>query len=126
MAYTDKYNLQLDRNRNYTPYITLAEYGITFPSDTLECLNHAQFVHVYYDDDNKVVAFKGCKEDEYSHALCKAGEKQQRFVRWSGHHHRDHIAKLLNVQLTKQGIRLDGKYLEDEDLLIFELNDLVK
>jgi len=122
MAYTEKYNLKLDKNIDTKPYITIAEYGITFPSDTLKCLGYAEHVHVYYDDENKVVAFKSCKKDEYSYPLCKKTQKIQRFVRWSGHRHRDHIANLIDAKLTKKGIRLDGKYLEDEDILIFELN----
>lgn len=125
-AATSKYNLKMDKKNELKPYITIAEYGITFPSNALACLRFAQNVHVFYDDVNKVVAFQACEKDDNSYTLCKDNDGTQRFVRWSGHRHRDHIANMLNVELTKQGIRLDGIYLEEENLLIFELADYAK
>lgn len=122
---SSKYNLKLDKKKNLKPYITIAEYGITFPSNALECLHFAQHVHVFYDDANKVVAFQACEKDDDSYALCKKTDGTQRFVRWSGHRHRDHIAGMINATLTKQGIRLDGTYLEEEDLLLFELENYI-
>ena len=122
-SYTSKYNLQMDKNNTLKPYITIAEYGITFTTDALESLHFAKYVHVFYDDANKVVAFQACEKDANSFSLCKEKDYTKHFVRWSGRRHRDHIANLIDAKLTKKGIRLNGKYLEDEDLLIFELAD---
>ena len=122
----NNYNLTLDTKKKTAPHITIADYGITFPSAALELLNHARYVHVFYDDENKVVAFKPCEKDDDAYSFYKPDTCTPRYVRWTGHRHRNHIAKLLGVEPSKHGILISGFYSDEDDMLIFELKNQAK
>lgn len=107
------------------PYITVADYGITFPTATINCLNKSPYIHVYFDDVKKRVAFQACEKDADAFPFFNPSVKNT-FVRWSNYRIRDHICRLLEIEPTKKGIRLNGEYLEDENVLLFNLSEHIK
>ena len=76
------YSLTLDTKKTI-PHITVAEYGITFPSEACKLLNFASYIHVFYDDDSKVVAFKPCEKDEDAYSFYKPNVGTPGNVRWT-------------------------------------------
>jgi hypothetical protein len=114
------YSLTLDTKKTI-PHITVAEYGITFPSEACKLLNFASYIHVFYDDDSKVVAFKPCEKDEDAYSFYKPNVGTPGNVRWTCRRPRNHIAKLLGVEPSKHGVKIYGFYSDEDDMLIFEL-----
>lgn len=117
------YNFVMDTpNHGQSPYITIAEYGITFPQETLKCLNYAQYVHVFFDDKNRVVAFQAAKKMSMLSVFMIQNTKSS--VRWDKTRFRDHIARLMGISPSKHGMRIKGKMIDC--MLIFNLKAKAK
>ena len=119
MAFLDEFKISHPKSDD--PYITVASYGVTFPTSAMTCMGKPAFIHIYFDDTGKRVAFQPCQKDEDARPFYSPSIKAN-VIRWSNRRLRDHLCRLAEIKPTKNGIRFDGEYLEDENLLLIDLS----
>lgn len=123
-------SFELIRGSGEQPFISLSKYGITFPKPTLEALDLAEYVHIYIDSKNRQFAVQPCERDVNSVILVRNREQAIRskkipFIRWSNRKLLRTLEKMSGYSVSDQVIRVNGTYYDDENVIIFDLADVV-
>ena len=98
-------------------YITIGSYGIRFSNDAVDSLNAPKYVRVLINDNTKQIAIEPSDHGQPFFT----GATQVTFGS------RKLLRRLLDLwdisKIPAGGIRIKGKYLDDLNILIFDLND---
>ena len=105
------------------PFITLSKYGITFSKNSLIQLEYAHYVHAYIDRKRKLFAVKPCPLDEAALELVSHSKQKPNYIRWRNRSLLRTLASLSGADVNSGSVRIRGKYIPDEDVIIFDLKE---
>ena len=112
------------RNSNRKIFISITAYGLTFSKGAVEALDYPQYVHVLFDKNTTSMAIKSCEKDRQARVFVKnRNANRASFVRWNDKKLINFITQLGNLELASKGVRIQGDYFDDENVLIFNLKD---
>lgn len=120
MALLDSFEMVKDTKDG--PFITLRNTTITFSKVAIECLDYAEYVHMFLDRQNQRVAFQPCDKDDSALAFyVKPEQGKQILVRITGKAKARMLMDIAGIDDCGSGIRYYGTYHKEENLLIFSL-----
>ena len=121
----DNFTLFIDKQND--PFITLRSTTITFSIASVELLKYPEYVHMYVDEKNKLVAYKACPNEKGAiHFYEKKDESKQSLVRLAGKEKINALMKLASIEECGKGIRFYGYYDEKNEALIFDMKQYNK
>ena len=121
----DNFTMYIEKQNE--PFITLRPTTITFSIVAIELLNYSEFVHMFVDEKNKKVAFKACpKEKGAIQFYAKRDESKQILVRLAGKEKINLLMRLASIEDCGKGIRYYGYYDQNNEALIFDMDQYNK
>lgn len=121
MALLDSFEMVKDTKDG--PFITLRNTTITFSKVAVECLDYAEYVHMFLDRQNRRVAFQPCNKDDSALTFCVQPKKgMQLLVRITGKAKAKMLMDIAQIDDCGNGIRYYGTYHKEENLLIISLS----
>ncbi|HYF82399.1 MAG TPA: hypothetical protein VEB00_05150 [Clostridia bacterium] len=119
-----KYSFLWSTPNARAPIITIAPYGITFNSATVELLGKPKRLMIGYDEKSKVVGMKPINDDANSKSFEFIKKERNGYVRIGN---KDFIKYLINKKEIDFKIRNTYKYIadwdSDDELLIIDLTN---
>ena len=119
-------NFKMVKYSNAEPFLTLTDRMLTFSKQAIDLLDSASFVHAFFDQENALFAVQACEKDSNAFPFVKHEKMapgKQVLVRWGSKEILVPLKNLLNKKIPPQGLRIYGEYDEDENLIIFDINN---
>ena len=105
------------------PFITLRDGSVTFSKQAVECMEYAEYVHVYLDRGGRRFAVQASENDDAAFVFYqKPKDGRSMLVRLSDRRFADQIKELAGIERCEKGLRYYGSYAEDEHILIFDMS----
>ena len=112
--------------RDSSVFISVTDYGITFSRDSVAMLGYPAFVRVYFDKKGKRMAVVPCESSEGARRFVKDGDLSgSGFVRWNDKRLLSQVYSLGALEPGGKGVRAMGEYVEEENLIVYDLKDTV-
>lgn len=107
------------------PYASVTKNGVTFNKSVIMKLNFPEYVCLLINAETKQIAVQvSSKETENSIVFCTPEKRNGKVlsVRWNGRDLLNTLKDITGWDLNKDGYRIEGKYLSEEDAVLFDLN----
>ena len=103
-------------------FVSVTSYGMTFSKSSVEVLGFPRTVKVYLDRSGKRFAVVPSEEAEGTRNCARdPGHPKSSFVRWNDKKLLNQLIAMGNLELGENGVRVQGEYVADENLLVFDL-----
>lgn len=133
-----------DRSRLFMT-VTAGDNGdvIMFSSETVRVLNHAPYVHLFYNYNNRCMAIKPCEKDDDAIRFHRVSSYSKTRIRWSRKSTTEILRRFLEenssaentetagepgvktmVLRPNESYTVDGTYYSDENVVIFDLKNV--
>ena len=107
-------------------FVSITDYGMTFSKGSVEAIGFPAFVRVYFDQKGKRMAIVPCGNEEGARKFARGGDTPQAgFVRWNDKKLLEQINTLGGLENSGKGVRVLGEYIEDENLLVYNLKQTI-
>lgn len=105
------------------PYVSVTRNGITFNKPTIIKLGSPSHVELLINKREKQIAIRVCDvSDDAAAAFYKNKGKKVMNVRWNNKDLLTTLSNMMGWDLdATDGYRIDGKYYEDENVMIYDL-----
>ncbi len=105
------------------PYVSVTRNGITFNKPTIIKLGFPSQVELLINKQECQIAIRPCDvSNEAATAFYKNKDKKVMNVRWNNKDLLTTLSAMMGWDLdTTDGYRIDGKYYEDENVMIYDL-----
>lgn len=108
------------------PYVSVTSNGITFNKAVVMKLNYPEHVLLLFDEETKRMAIQCCDaDDQNAAAFFKQKKSNVISVRWNGRDLLNTIKGMTGWDLSKDGYRVDGLLLKEENAMLFDLNTAI-
>jgi|Wag4MinimDraft_17_1082658.scaffolds.fasta_scaffold00368_1 hypothetical protein len=105
------------------PIVTIATYGITFNSSTIDLMNKPKRIKMGYSPNSNKVLVKPTNEQDGKSFEFAAREKKRGYIRIGNKDFVKYIANQSNLPLIKDSIRFPAEWDSQNQLLIVDLNN---
>ena len=117
-------SFQVIGNVTGVPSVSVTKNGIAFNKAVLEKMRCPEYVCAMIDKASKRIAIVACeKGSNGSRPFYKKGRDMSNGVRWNNADLRMTIENMMSWRLSEKGWKATGTYFEEENALIFDLND---
>ena len=111
------------RNDGGKIFISVTNYGVAFSKASVEKLNYPEYVHVLFDDYGNM-AISPCEKDNEARTFVRnRNNVRAGFVRWNDKKLINYMIKAGGLSIGPKGIRVQGEYFPDENIVIYKLKD---
>lgn len=125
MGELDSFKLYKDNKKNI--FLTLRTNTISFSKAVIETLNYAEYVHLLIDRKGMAIAIQACNPDtDAFRFFIPPEEGKQVLIRWADKKMVNMLCEIGNIVIPEKGVRIQGKYLPDDNAVIFDLKDRTK
>lgn len=105
-----------------SPTISVTKNGITFSQAAIQKLAKPEFVEFLIDDEDKVIAVVGKREENINCFHFYAPNKKVMSARLSNKELRNQILEMMKWELTNNnGYKVEGEYDSESQVLFFDL-----
>ena len=107
------------------PYVSITKNGMTFNKSVIMKLNYPEYVCLLINAPAKQIAIQVASQNTENATQFFHEEKKQGgilSVRWNGKDLLNTIKDITDWDLSMTGYRIDGKFLADENAMLFDLN----
>lgn len=104
------------------PYVSVTNHGVTFNKSVVMKLNYPEYVVLLIDEAGKRIAIQKCgSATPNAVSFYKPKKSNVISVRWNGKDLLNTLQSITGWDLNKNGFRVDGILLKDEDAMLFDL-----
>lgn len=105
------------------PYVSVTGNGVTFNKSVVMKLGYPEFVRLLFNQDTCEMAIQICGADDPVAAPFYRPRKNEIIsVRWNNKDLINTIVRIMGWDLTKEGFKVEGQPIKDEDAMVFNLN----
>lgn len=106
------------------PTLSITQNGVSFNKTAIVKMEYPEYVVLMINYKEKRIAIQSCSKELPGATVFYKGEKRNGIVsvRWNNRELLNTISKMMRWDLSKQGYRIPGDYLETENAIIFDLN----
>ncbi len=107
------------------PYVSVTKNGVTFNRSVIMKLNYPEYVCLLINAETKQIAVQvSTKETENSTVFCTPEKRISKVlsVRWNGRDLLNTLKDITGWELSNYGYRIEGKYLQEDNAVLFDLN----
>lgn len=111
-----------------SPFLTVADSGVSFNKSALDKLEYAEFVKLLINEEAHMVALQVCDaSDPEATAFVKGKKNNVPNVRWNYHDFVEQLKRWKPETLNDVGaFKVPGEYLIDEKALLFDFKEAIK
>ena len=105
--------------------ITVTKNGVSFSKQAVSKLSYTHYVQIFISQSKKILGVKACDKNSTNSIKFVNEEKQKvDYVRWNNADFTKEINSIATEEAVKEGYKVEGDYLQDENALIFNFNNL--
>ena len=107
------------------PYVSVTKNGVTFNRSVIMKLNYPEYVCLLINAETKQIAVQvSTKETENATVFCTPEKRISKVlsVRWNGRDLLNTLKDITGWELSNYGYRIEGKYLQEDNAILFDLN----
>ena len=106
------------------PYVSITKNGLNFNSIAIKTIGYPEHVMFLTNEEAKQIAIQVC-DSANSHAVQFYKEKKSGLVsvRWNGRELLKKIYEMMGWEYPIESYRVDGKLLQEEHAMIFDLKN---
>lgn len=129
--YTRRSTLYVDSMTMYTGdngifnkiFITVRHSSITFSRQASAAIGDPAYVHMYFSEKKKIIAFVPCEKDRSAISFFKEPKKDRAvLVRIFGQDKVSIVSNISGMSFSKKGIKFVGKAIPSENTIVFDLS----
>lgn len=105
------------------PIVTIATYGITFNSSTIELMNTPERIKMGYSPKSNKVLIKPSNKNDSKSFKFAAREKKRGYIRIGNKDFVKYIANQSNLPLIENSIRFPAEWDSQNNILVVDLNN---
>ncbi len=107
------------------PYVSITKNGATFNKSVIMKLGYPEYVCLLINAQAKQIAIQVASKETTNATPFYTEEKKQSgilSIRWNGRDLLNTLKDITEWDLSKVGYRVDGKYLPEDNAILFDLN----
>ncbi len=106
------------------PTISVTENGVGFSKQSLNRLNYAHYVQMFINKVDKQLGIRPCdKNAAGAMKFVPESKKKADSLRWNNPSFKEDIKSLAPKELANVNFAVEGKYLEEENALLFDFGN---
>ena len=112
--------IQLTNGRTF---VSITDSGINFNCNVVIKMKSAEYIMFLINKSSKIFAIKSCsKSDQDATRFVKETTNVKNGIRYNNHDLIFEIASIMDWNLSTSKYRIDGKYIPEENAMLFDLN----
>lgn len=102
--------------------LTVSHAGVSFSQAAIIALGKPEFVKVMINSDTKQIAIQVTDFSDEARTLFLKKGKRNLAVRWNNSLLKEDLSNLMKWDLKNKTYKIEGKYISNDKLLLFDLN----
>ena len=109
------------------PYVSVTNNGLSFNKSVVMKMNYPEYVILLMDEESKQIAIQICTPETPNAVIFFRKKKNPNIlsVRWNSRDLLNTIQRMTGWDLSKEGYRVDGILLKEENAMLFNLNTAI-